>query len=711
MSKVLALSSAYVDSHVSGTPEPAAVRRRRGGRLRCAFLVGVVWLGAWCAFALVRGDGEADYLLRDDALITLSHARGLVDVGTVSVGANGARVEGYSAPLQFALAVGWFAVGGSGVDGFFAIQIAVSTILLGSACFVLATVAAPDRSRARRMFVSSLVAFPAFASYRFFGWHSSGMENAITNALLAVTLALLALGLRRERWLWLAGVSAGLLSVSRVEFGFHVAPLLVVATILLARRVGFRPSQLVPLLAPAAGIWVTVQAARFWYFGALVPNSGIAQRIEPARNMSALVVVLAPLAVVAAVIAISRRDHVRACDHSRPRWWTLAVCTGVVGSALLFGAARGAHEGRLEGVTLADLGLVPWALVAGALFVAMRPRLLNADWLVLTAIGTGAVHLVVFGPARLSNERVVSFLMVPLVALVVMLLVRFDPDAALDRLRAEPMASLAVVLLLTMAVVAVVARPRAYQQDDLCCTAEATTARIERVADRVRVDQGLDVVRVANPDLGALSLRKDVDVTDLGFLGDPLLTRLWMASTRWQVSPEVVMYLNEVAQPDVVELHGGWACQYAPWVRSPRFEELYQRVAGTPWSEQQLGACDHPEALATALWVRRDLLPDTTSKEIELSHALQRGDARTAVAAALDECSEEKGPWRCTWVGRAIGRDLRVLDERGMLDELIAQLGRSPTAGYDQAVLRARSDGNWHADAVRALQPLLDRHA
>ena len=618
-------------------------------------------------------------------------------------------MEGFSAPLQFALATGWFAAGGSGVDGFFVLQIVSSTMLLGVAFFVLASIVAPDRSLSRRVLGASLVAVPVFASYRFFGWHSSGMENAITNALLACTLALLALGLRRHRWLWVASTSAGLLSVSRVEFAFHVAPLLVVAAVLLVRRDGARSSALLPLLAPAAGVWIVVQGVRLWYFGALVPNSGVAQRIEPIDNVARLLVVVVPLVFAAAIIGIVRRDRRRAGDDSWPRWAALAFATAAVASFALFVVVRGSREVQDEGATLSRLGILPWVFVALALLVAVRPRLVEANWLLLTVIATGTIHLFVFGQARLSEERVVSFVVVPLAAFVVTLVVRLDLHQAAQGLRGAPVCGAAALALCAMAVFAAVAGPDAYQEEELCCTADAQAARIEQVADHIRVDHGIEIVSVANPDLGALSLRKDVDVTDLGFLGDPVLARLWTESDQWRVTSEVVTYLNEVARPDVVELHGGWACQYAPWIFSPRFEELYEPIAGKPWPERQLDRCTDIDRIRTVVWVRRDLRAGVTSPEVALTRALEHDDAPAEVAAAVEECRSGDGRWRCAWVGRAIFRNQRLLDERGTLDAVRAQLADEPTAAYDRAVLRSRQEGRWYVEAVDALEPLLHR--
>ncbi|HEX9368396.1 MAG TPA: hypothetical protein VF921_17325, partial [Vicinamibacterales bacterium] len=52
----------------------------------------------------------ANYADRDDAVITLSHARNLVEYGFIGVSPSGERVEGFSAPLQFWIATATYAV-------------------------------------------------------------------------------------------------------------------------------------------------------------------------------------------------------------------------------------------------------------------------------------------------------------------------------------------------------------------------------------------------------------------------------------------------------------------------------------------------------------------------------------------------------------------------------------------------------------------------
>ena len=678
--------------------------------VRSAALAGIAWLLVLIAFTFAyrNGGGTGAYLQRDDGIITLSHARGLVDVGTVSVGANGARVEGFSAPLQFAAAVPYFAAGGTDPGIFMFTQVAFTTVLLGAAAFVFVAAVVPRRSLRAQIAAASLVSVPVFASFRFFGWHLSGMENSITNALVASSLALLAVSLRRSRWLWCASVVTGLLAVTRDEFVVHAFALLLVMAVLLARRGAATRRRLVALFAPAALLWTAVQIVRVWYFGSLVPNSGAAQRIEPVDNILGLLAVVWPLVAGGVAAAVAWKTRRRPDARS---WQISAACIGVVGlGASAWLMASSARTGTLDAVlpTFAVLGALPWFFALAILLLLSPRRLIDAEWLPVTMLASAVGHVLVFGQARLSGERVVSFVMVPLACLLATFILEWDPARALQRLQASARIGAAALACGAFALLAVVGRLDAYAVTTLCCDVTPTARSIETVADSVRRANGLSIVRVANPDLGALSLRKAVDVVDLGYLGDPLLTRLWNDTSHERAAPAVVVYLNEVARPDVIEIHGHYACDYAAWLRSTRFHELYRKLSDDGWTKSWLRAgCDDPAGASGGVWERRDLAGGFGSPELELARVLITSPKVGVVERAIDQCAADQGPWRCQWVTRAILRNQRFLDDRGVLGAMVAALRRAPTWRYDDAILSSRSRGDWYVDASDALKGFL----
>ena len=78
------------------------------------------------------GIGNWKYQVRDDGVITMSHARNLVDYGFIGINPSGGRVEGYSAPAQLFLYATAYATTGVGYAAYAEMQTIVATFLLGA---------------------------------------------------------------------------------------------------------------------------------------------------------------------------------------------------------------------------------------------------------------------------------------------------------------------------------------------------------------------------------------------------------------------------------------------------------------------------------------------------------------------------------------------------------------------------------------------------
>ena len=70
---------------------------------------------------------EVRYADRDDAVITLSHARNFVEYGFIGTSPSGERIEGFSAPLQFWIAAAAYAVRPFDYHAFFRWQTLLGT--------------------------------------------------------------------------------------------------------------------------------------------------------------------------------------------------------------------------------------------------------------------------------------------------------------------------------------------------------------------------------------------------------------------------------------------------------------------------------------------------------------------------------------------------------------------------------------------------------
>ena len=166
---------------------------------------------------------ETLYQTRDDGVITMSHARNLIDYGFIGVNPSGGRVEGYSAPVQFWAYAAAYALTGVDYHTFAAAQTALCTFLLG-AIFILFF----RQNRRWAILITALAALLLSWHYSFLGWHGSGMENAITHVLFLAAALILYHFARRRRiaYPWL--IIVFLASISRIDSIYYIAPILVI---------------------------------------------------------------------------------------------------------------------------------------------------------------------------------------------------------------------------------------------------------------------------------------------------------------------------------------------------------------------------------------------------------------------------------------------------------------------------------------------------
>ncbi len=218
------------------------------------------------------------YRTRDDGIITMSHARNLVEYGFIGVNPSGGRVEGYSAPAQFFLFAAAYAVTGTGYAAYAAIQTVAATFLLG-ALFILFF---KERKAAAVILTAAAALFLAYLR-PFLEWHGSGMENAVTHVLFLAAVLILVSLVRMERIVYPLAIPVFLASISRIESIYHIGPLLVIFSVfwLLA----FRDWRGVRFSCVVLGLWGLFQLWRYLYFGELLPNTAHAQSISVIDNL------------------------------------------------------------------------------------------------------------------------------------------------------------------------------------------------------------------------------------------------------------------------------------------------------------------------------------------------------------------------------------------------------------------------------------------
>jgi hypothetical protein len=221
-----------------------------------------------------------------------------------------------------------------------------------------------------------------------------------------------------------------------------------------------------------------------------------------------------------------------------------------------------------------------------------------------------------------------------------------------------------------------------------CCP----IVRADRITDtclKHAAAQELVNPSLANPDLGRVSFRKQLMLFDVGLLGSPPLARMkgdHEATAR---------YLIEFAQPDFVELHGGWSCEYEYVLRDPRFLKRYAQVP----AGQKLGLGSGCRGGA-GIWFRRDMVKDSGSPERQLHDDLRRQLAPGRIASELARCDAEADRLACLYVVRGVYRMLPELAKRGELPRVLELFEGKKIRDYAVAVLDARSHGRWYAPVV-----------
>lgn len=598
------------------------------------FLGGSIFL--ICFYSQYADIDPAKYSYRDDGVITLSHAKNWVDHGHIGVDPSGKRLEGFSAPTQFWIYAVVYRLTGLHWIDFANGQTILATFLLGFFWI---------QFFGKRYFAglcwTLLGAIWMTWHYRFIEWHGSGMENAWTHALWLVGVYCLwqMLRDRRIRWWWVLWLSLGVLT--RTESVFHLAPVLgIFAVAFWARHRSFRGLH----FALAVGLaWAAYQGWRIYYFGSFLPNTGLAQEINVRENLQ--------------------------------RLWT-----GDPAHLSLAGAwAR--EILRVHGTWF--LGLLLIALP----FLKHRERW---EWPLLVTLSltlTAALNPFIFGMTRLDIARSTTFL-VPFVALALAL--------SLSQLSLKRQNWVMLPVLLAAILVGRLLRPMYLEpMRHLCCAVDNFREKAAE-ADHFAEANDLHRLQFANPDLGKLSYLKKFNLTDLGFLGSPVLARIRHDDAL------VRTWFYEFVRPDIIEVHGEWCVLHGRLLSDRRFREIYETVRETRAGYlDELGG-SYP-AIGEGIFVRKDLKQGSQAAEKRLISELKQNLSLARIKEELNKAARAGQPAAHQYVVRTAYRFLPEFEEVGQGDELAELFAKTPSAPVDLALLESGWRGGWSDEIVEWL--------
>lgn len=423
---------------------------------------GLIFLGAF--YLQYAGIDAGKYQDRDDAVITLSHAKNWVDHGHIGVNPSGERVEAYSSPFQFWAYTIAYAVTGIGWWRYFQLQTLFCTFLLG---FIVAQFFSEKKILGWILVVFSALLMSQF--HRFLEWHGSGMENAWMHVWLAATLWILYKSFRVSKINYWWAIPIFFASITRTESIVHILPLLVLFS---AFWMQYKANwQGVIFSGLVFGLWLVFQGWRLMYFGSFVPNSGLAQGISVSHNIGNL---------------FAGDESVRVLvDHSLELFRN--------------------HGG--------------W-LLFGGIFLLPFVRFKNESQFLLLACGllaiTAFAHPMVFGRTRLDISRATTFLAVSSVLGFAIIVLRMRWKRVF--LEGGILAALLVIGFL-------IGRNMVDRNVKFCCACDPYQEFVA-IGKEFEEQNQLHRLTVANPDLGKFSFDKNFNLVDLGFLGSPILTKM-----------------------------------------------------------------------------------------------------------------------------------------------------------------------------------------
>ena len=470
-------------------------------------------------FAYMYRDIPAQwYQERDDALITLSHAKNWVDYGVIGVNPSGGKVEGFSAPLSFFMYAVCYFVFGIHYTTYLKLQTWVCTFMLGCLCSLL--------SRGN-IFLTVLGALLCARCGSFFMWHASGMENAFGHVFVALILWGLIDIQERDRWLYALAFSLAM--IVRVEGVYWFSPLFLMFVFLHRKDVSWS----------TIGTWFglayipvfAVHLFRWSYFGDIFPNTAYAQDIDLLKRLHLLI--------------LQNKDI-----------WHYSIFLGMKillahGSILLLVALPWIWSHRNHR-TLRIFCLAAVLMLLGAF---LSPFLFGAPRLAYGRLTTHISILVVFFlicVGRICRDRwYTTFLM----------LTAFFPSAMMS-----------VVSTFTGSILQRFqdASPW-FAPKEICCSLDPIL-ELEQELDEFMNNNALHRPAVAVADVGLLSWRKKYNILDVGRLTSPVMAK--------ERSPEVIAdYFFDVIAPDIIALHGDWLCMYQDIILAdPRFDAMYRAV-------------------------------------------------------------------------------------------------------------------------------------
>jgi hypothetical protein len=624
---------------------------------------------------------------KDDGVITLSHAINYLNFGIIGVSPSGPRVEGFSSPIQFVLSYLFFKFINSDyknyIDAFIVINFVFHSVIVGLIIKKLIQLIFDNKSVKNTYFIAALSSLSFgmilvnFWSY--FSWSISGLENPlIVSILLLILNEFINQQIESRNSINLLAFYLILLAIARIEFSVLIVILILVFSITKSQNSLVKTEKAIfgeTFLKVIIPLFI-FHIFRFLYFGSIYPSTATVQ--DKRFTLINLVLLLIFLLDAYLIGKLKLGNYIKTF-YSK---WSINFLSTI----FIMGVIIISSQQKIA-IILAFIYFI------FKLNVLLMTKNNSINYVLLGIVYFFISQFLIFGPARLDPVRVLIniFPFLLLFSFLVIYSVTNQISKIFnDRSKSEKFKFYSItmsILILTLFLNYFFTKFN--KPFDLPWTISPSEEVILEVSNNLVTQFYSEDVYplVANPDLGKLSFSKKINVLDLGYIGSPLIKKL-----SEEYPEKLNLYLNNVARPDVVQLHGGWSCLYFDWVNTLEFQENYTPVLEVTQKDDFISNFNCAFNSEYMIWVRNDV-----ENELMFSVELLRSqNIFNMIRNELTSCKEKNGDiFRCTYVSRSLYRIRPYLESKYDLKKFTPVLLDSPTYRMDSTFLL--NEKNWES--------------
>ncbi|MBM9500154.1 hypothetical protein JWG44_07815 [Leptospira sp. 201903071] len=259
-------------------------------------------------------------------------------------------------------------------------------------------------------------------------------------------------------------------------------------------------------------------------------------------------------------------------------------------------------------------------LIPISLFLLFFKRISSRERLfVILAVSLavpGFLHPFIFGNYRLDPARPMTWLAVV--------------GAILFVIRAGAITEKRKFLILPLVLIAGFLSYKNYKfkSYDLCCSSKIFEERRGQISEIAKKEE---IVRplVAIADLGALSFYKEFNIFDLGYLA---------ANKKNQ--DRVISYID-VSQPDVLEVHFPWSCEYSKFLNRPEFSKNYGLIVANT-EKVPIAVCPDGGKILAGIYLNRSIEKNSDSIDREVYSVFAKDSSLKSLKSQILFCNSKK---------------------------------------------------------------------